>query len=71
MAVTNGGHLIVAFGGFKNLHELACSATGRYELLRKHPLNSQSNSFAMLSWAPDLAFFVAFIGMLSLNFLER
>ena len=71
MAVTNGGHLLVGFDGFENLHEFACSATSRYELLHKHPFASQSCSFAMLSWAPDLAFFVAFIGIKSLNFFER
>ena len=68
--VTNGDHLFVAFEGFKNLHELACSATGRYGLLRKHPIASGICLFAMSSWATDLTLFVTYIGMQSLNFVE-
>ena len=70
MLLTNGGHLLVAFGGCQNLHELAPSATGRYALLCKHPLAAAIRHFAMSSWAPDPTFFVTYRGMQCLNFVE-
>ena len=58
----NGFNLLVAFAGFSNLHELARSASGRYKLIRKHPLASTIRTFAMLSWASDLTVFTSHTG---------
>ena len=62
MEVTNDAHMLVAFDNFTNVHELARSATGRYELLRKHPVTKISN-FAMATWTRDLTLFISHWGM--------